>query len=998
MKRVYPQYQQQAQQPFSQPGSQQYQSSNNGSQQFASAPNGQYQQPSQQQQQYQQQPQQDVEDMGHSFNQQQRPIPQQQQYQQNGQYQQASPPMSAGSSQHSFTGSGGQLQQHQQQQSASNRRRLYPGSITSAYTQSPASPGSQMQYQQGPPQQQQQYPQYEGQQSAGSLSSSQQFQPMQQQQLQQPYQQQQQQQQPLHQQFNSMSLTAQNNQALNAIPLIGLMPDLSALSRIPSPPAMPSLHQQMPPASAPTNFQRLTLNVAPQSYNLLSKSKLPFGIVINPFKTVADNECVPVMGMSSRQDPGQPVFEAPGIIRCKRCRTYINPYIQYVDSGHWRCNVCFLINDTPAFFDYDSGHQGGGDQQQSFNRYNRPEVQYSCIEYVAPQEYMVRPPQPPVYIFVIDVSYSAVACGMLPVVTRCLRNNLDSIPNEDGRSKVGFMAVDAHIHYFNLNTESGEPQIMVMSDLDDADPPMPESLLVNLSECRESIDNLLDQLPQLYQNPQGNQNAMGAGMQSALKMISNIGGKLVMLQSAMPSVGPGAVSPREDPKMLGTSAENTLLQQSISFYKTFAVECSRLQVSVDMFLFGNQYLDLVTLSSAVRYTAGTVYYYPGFNSSRMEDTVKFTSEMQHFLSRPMGLEAVLRVRASKGIRIDAFHGNFFTRSSDLLSLPTVSPDNSFGFQLTIEENLNYEFACIQTALLYTTDFSERRIRIITTSFPVVNDMAELFKNVDQMAMMNLLGKMAVERAVTAKLEDARDALINKCVDVLKVYKTSFSSAGQNPQLLACENLKLIPLMTLGLIKNKALRCGSHTPSDIRVHAMSFLRTLPAELSSILIYPSLYELHSMPAPVGLPAEGEDAAHINGIIMPQPVTLTSERFARHGLYLMDTFDSLILWVGRAVPENIIQELFDRPSYEQLQVGKQALPELQTGLNVRVRNIIQCIRSQQLLRKYIYAPVIVVKEDVSDPYKIAFLHNLIEDRSEFGSTYIQFLNDIRDKVNKQ
>jgi protein transport protein SEC24 len=34
-------------------------------------------------------------------------------------------------------------------------------------------------------------------------------------------------------------------------------------------------------------------------------------------------------------------------------------------------------------------------------------------------------------------------------------------------------------------------------------------------------------------------------------------------------------------------------------------------------------------------------------------------------------QAVMRIRCSKGLRISTFHGHFFNRSSDLLSLPQV---------------------------------------------------------------------------------------------------------------------------------------------------------------------------------------------------------------------------------------------------------------------------------------------------------------------------------------
>lgn len=46
----------------------------------------------------------------------------------------------------------------------------------------------------------------------------------------------------------------------------------------------------------------------------------------------------------------------------------------------------------------------------------RPELSKGSVEFVAPTEYMVRPPMPPIYFFLIDVSLSAVKSGMLEVI------------------------------------------------------------------------------------------------------------------------------------------------------------------------------------------------------------------------------------------------------------------------------------------------------------------------------------------------------------------------------------------------------------------------------------------------------------------------------------------------------------------------------------------------------------------------------------------------------
>ena len=58
---------------------------------------------------------------------------------------------------------------------------------------------------------------------------------------------------------------------------------------------------------------------------------------------------------------------------------------------------------------------------------------------------------------------------------------------------------------------------------------------------------------------------------------------------------------------------------------------------------------------------------------------------------------------STGLSIHTFHGNFFVRSTDLVSLPNVSPDSGFSMQIDIEDSLtDSNLAVFQSALLYTS--------------------------------------------------------------------------------------------------------------------------------------------------------------------------------------------------------------------------------------------------------------------------------------------------------
>lgn len=92
-----------------------------------------------------------------------------------------------------------------------------------------------------------------------------------------------------------------------------------------------------------------------------------------------------------------------------------------------------------------------------------------------------------------------------------------------------------------------------------------------------------------------------------------------------------------------------MLRDANGFYKSFAIDCSRAHISVDMFLFSATYTDVATLNYLPHYTSGQTYYYPAFNAARSEDALKFAHEFGEVLATPIGFEGLVRVRASKGM-------------------------------------------------------------------------------------------------------------------------------------------------------------------------------------------------------------------------------------------------------------------------------------------------------------------------------------------------------------
>ncbi|KAF8644917.1 hypothetical protein AX16_008199 [Volvariella volvacea WC 439] len=777
-------------------------------------------------------------------------------------------------------------------------------------------------------------------------------------------------------QFGAMGIAGQKPFQLYTTNLLTSPPEPRELSRPPPEIRLPpnSCISPSPTANADPSYQRSTLNTIPTTSSLLGKSKVPLALIITPYRSLNPGE-EPV-----------PLVTDTVIARCRRCRTYINPYVQFIDGGNrWRCCMCNMSNEVPQLFDWDQARNQPGD------RWARAELNHSVVEFVAPTEYMVRPPQPAVYIFLIDVSHAAVQSGMVATATRTILESLDRIPDEGGRTKISIICYDTSLYFFSIPPGATDPTMLVVSDIDDVFLPKPTDLLVNLAEARAALENLLGRVNDMFQDNTIVGSAMGPGLQAAFKLISPIGGKIIVLASTLPSIGTGALKNREDSKILGTAKESGLLQAASPFYKTFAIECSRAQVSVDMFLFSAAYQDVATLACLPHYTSGQTYYYPSFNAARAEDALKFAREFGNVLAMPIMLEAVMRVRASRGLRMSSFHGNFFVRSTDLLAMPAVPQDQSYAIEVQIEETINAPFVVFQTAVLHTTCFGERRIRVITHALPTTTNLSEVYASADQVALATLLANKAVERSLTHKLEDARDFIFQRLVDILVAFKGSMTAggAGASAQLAIADNLKMLPVLVLGLLKNVGIRQSAQIPPDIRAYAQALLTTLPSQLLMPYIYPTFYSLHNMPPEAGTIGE-------QGVILPPPLPLTSERFERHGLYLLEDGQTIFLWVGRdAVPQLII-DVFNLPNYETLRGGKTTLPILENPFSQRVNAVVQKVRES---RRGPYSPQLyIVKDDGEPPLRLWALSMLIQDRADVLPSYQQFIQSLKEKVGNQ
>ncbi|XP_028160482.1 protein transport protein Sec24B [Ostrinia furnacalis] len=635
------------------------------------------------------------------------------------------------------------------------------------------------------------------------------------------------------------------------------------------------------------------------------------------------------------------------------------------------------IKRVPEEFQYDPVSKSYGDPTR------RPEIKSATIEFIAPGEYMLRPPQPAVYLFLMDVSQIARDSGYLQVVCDTLKAQLENLPG-DARTQIGFVCFDAHVHYYLMSDGLTRPKEMTVLDIDDVFLPSPESLLVNLGERREMIKELLTVLPQRYSAPGVPASALGAALQAAYKLMAPTGGRITVFQTCLPNVGPGSLQPREDPNAR-SSKDVAHLNPATDFYKRLALDCSGAQVAVDLFLLNSQYSDLATLSGMSKFSAGTVYHIPLFRASRTWQADQLTRMFARYLTRKIGFEAVMRVRCTRGISIHTFHGNFFVRSTDLLSLPNVSPDAGFGMQLAVDESLaDLQQVCFQAALLYTSSKGERRIRVHTMALPIASTLPDVLHAADQQCIIGLLAKMAVDRCVSASMSEAREALINVAVDVLSAHRLAqnLPVGAHSAALHAPASLRLLPLYLLALLKRRAFRTGTSTRLDDRVADMCDMKTLP--LSSLLraVYPDLYPIHELLSHA--PEAHEDAA-------PDPprLQLSAERININGAYLLDDGETMIIYVCHGVSPAFLSDTFGVAAFSQLPDEARSLPPVDSDGAAALHSLIDKLNDD---RPY-PANILLVKDN--SPSRQVFTDRLVDDRVESAFSYYEFLQHVKSQV---
>ncbi|NXN12792.1 SC24D protein, partial [Indicator maculatus] len=721
---------------------------------------------------------------------------------------------------------------------------------------------------------------------------------------------------------------------------------------------------------ASPRFIRCTTYCFPSSSEMAKQAHIPLAAVIQPFAVVPPNETP--LYIVNHGDTGP--------IRCNRCKAYMCPFMQFIEGGRrYQCGFCSCVNDVPPFFFQHLDHVG-----QRVDHYERPELSLGSYEYIATLDYCrnSKPPKPPAYIFMIDVSYNNIKSGLVRLICNELKTVLDKLPREDQEEssaiRVGFVTYNKVLHFFNVKSSLAQPQMMVVSDVGEVFVPLLDGFLVNFQESRSVVTNLLDQIPEMFADTNESETIFAPVIQAGIEALkaAECAGKLFIFHSSLPTAeAPGKLRNRDDKKLLNTDKEKTLFQPQVNTYEALAKECVANGCCVNLFLFPNQYVDIASMGLVTMYTGGTLYKYNNFQLDA--DSSQFLSDLRRDVEKKTGFDAIMRVRTSTGFRATDFFGAIYMNNTTDVEMAAVDCDKAVTVEFKHDDKLSEDSgALIQCAVLYTSVSGQRRLRIHNIGLNCSSQLADVYKTCETDALINFFAKSAFKAILSQPLKTVRDILVSQTAHMLACYKKNCASPSAVSQLILPDAMKVLPVYMNCLLKSCVLMGRPEIPTDERAHQRQLVMSMGVADTQLFFYPQLLPIHSL--------------DLKSDVVPAAIRCSEERLSEGGAFLLANGLSLFLWLGVSAPPELIQGIFNVPSFAHISTEATSLPDLDNPFSKKLKSILEHLQSQKP-----YTMKLVIVKQREQP-EMLFRQLLVEDKSSYGgASYVDFLCCIHKEI---
>ena len=575
-----------------------------------------------------------------------------------------------------------------------------------------------------------------------------------------------------------------------------------------------------------------------------------------------------------------------------------------------------------------------------------------------------------------------MSAGVLQAVLGSLVSILPTLPPH---TRFALVTFDDSIHFYEAGNGGGVRQLVV-ADTDEVCLPLPpEALLQPLVQGLPALDEIIGVCCATTKNHA----ALGAALEACHLLLEPTGGRLLLFQHTLPSSGPMKLVQRDDVRQYGTDKEKALLLPLDDTWGKLAAKMAAAHICCSTFHFtSDNFVDLASQGMLVRVTGGQLYLHTNcVPEHRDEWSIKLQAELARNLMRTFGFEGVMRFRCSKGLRVDEYLMGS-AKPGDLdVGVAGIDADSAFGVTFKYDDKLDEaQLACVQCALLYTTAFGERRIRVLTLGVKVASSssgVASLYRYADLDALTNILMRQVALATAKQTLHQVREAVVSATVSILYTYRKMCASTTSAGQLILPESLKLLPLYVLSLTKHALLRAGTDVRADERVALIAMACRMPVASSAAFVYPRLFALDALEDDVAPYASGAPT-------LPPTLPLSVEKLDSDGAFLLDDSVSLFLWLGRGVTQDFLEAVLQVSSMDGVDCSRLRLYPADNSLSIRVNRLVNAVRSQRphLLQS---VRVLVAK----DPLEGRFLSKLTDDRAQASMSYVEFLCHIHRQI---
>jgi|EP00945_MAST-04E_sp_MAST-4E-sp1_P006323 hypothetical protein len=505
-----------------------------------------------------------------------------------------------------------------------------------------------------------------------------------------------------------------------------------------------------------------TLDVFPETASVKNDSRLPWGIVVQPF--------LPLRSFLSKKDiatVSKTLESDAEAIRCKSCDSYLNAACR-AHSDRWQCVMCFEWNDRDG-------------KRDSSWATNSIELDLPCYEYTIGLEEEIDPTSSPRlrYVAVVDMTAGAQAVGQMQTVLLGVVRGLPAglwfslVVVTD--TQVGIFDLQSsipHVAYVDMEQRAPEKPLLGRSSL-----PLLDALngLDNFGVCVQEqtlplIARAVQSLTAAAKLSNGSANPVLTGA------VLSVAESLDQINGETSTFGGARV-------IVFTSERATLDAPAAEAFATFisgrAESCAKIGISFDLLNFtigsagGGLNTALETLSPLAQ-TTGGFFLNVDVEGLKRNDARENTVVMEVIGRVAAAFKCELSVHTSAGFILSQTSDDLTPMGPAIpledrsWSVGRCDPETAFAFDFEFTSSVGFseyhrrsafvQFSLRHFYFCHTRGRLLQRVRVFTRRFESGRDFANMYANANFDGIFGIMSRKLIQAGERYGLEEGKELI------------------------------------------------------------------------------------------------------------------------------------------------------------------------------------------------------------------------------------------------